>query len=70
MAKEIQKIHVHKNKNGKYEAELEYRTDGGEVESGETKTFDNFSEASSWVAGIEVDLNQDETVEHNADNLS
>lgn len=70
MADTLSKINVYKNDNMKWEAEIEYKNDDGEVYKGETQTFDDFSQASAWVAGIEVDLAQQDRVEHEADDLS
>jgi hypothetical protein len=53
---EISKIHVYRTDEGQWQVELEYKDTEGNVSSGDTQSFDEFSQASAWVASQEVDL--------------
>lgn len=57
--KQVHNVHVRRLDDGRWEAEIEYQNDDGNSTTGETRTFDDFSRASAWVAGIEVDLKQE-----------
>lgn len=59
----VNKINVYLNKNNKWEADIEYLDADGKTISGESRTFDEFSQATAWVAGSEVDAQGNE---HNA----
>lgn len=70
--KQISKIHVSQAANGKWECEIEYQGKDGSISSGETKEFDEFSDATAWVAAVEVDTKhtnplQQPTIDHTED---
>lgn len=56
--KRVGKVHVAQLASGKWEAEIEYVDDQGKTTNGETQEFDEFSDASAWVASIEVDARE------------
>lgn len=57
-ARELSKINAYQNDEGKWQADIDYKDKDGNKLDSETRTFDDFSQLSTWVAGTEVEVKQ------------
>jgi len=57
-AQQIKNVHAYVD-NGKWHVDVQYQDAEGNTTNGETQTFDDFSQATAWVAGMETDAPKD-----------